>query len=98
MVKFGNNPDSITVTPAPKRRKTPKPTSFGGEPELSETPVIDDVQATAPVDKPDPIPKRTQEALDRGPTPAPKSWKPPKTLRPKKKKNKHSKKKRRHGR
>ena len=51
MVEFGNKP--IEVAPAPERKKKPEPsedTTFGGEPELSETPVIDEVQATAPVE------------------------------------------------
>ena len=62
MVEFGNKHPNITVAPAPERKKRPKPSGapgFGGEPatapELSETPVVDEVQATAPVEPEQPI-------------------------------------------
>lgn len=58
MVEFGKNPESITVTPAPERKKEPETidaTKIPGveivqaiDQELSETPVIDGEQSTAP--------------------------------------------------
>ena len=95
MVRFGRNPKNIEVAPAPERKPEPKPKdkTFGGEPttapvepELSETPVIDEVQAEAPP-KPQTLKETAEKVAEK-----------PKPKQHKKGKNKHSKKKRRHGR
>ena len=103
MVEFGNKP--IPVAPAPERAPEPsEDTTFGGEPELSETHVIDGEQATAPPEIPwngcSFIPPR-RPSVDKPPETAPKVTSPDKVTekpKPKKKKGKHNKKKRRHGR
>jgi len=102
MVEFGNKPIEVTEAPAPKRKpEPPDDTGFGGEPgpELSETPVIDEEQSTAPVES-DAF-ALTQDCLDdvgeHSKVTAPK--KVTEKPKPKKKnKNKHNKKKRHHGR
>jgi len=111
MVEFGNKPIEVTEAPAPKRKpEPPDDTGFGGEPgpELSETPVIDEEQSTAPVESDafaltqDGLDDMGEPSIDKPPETGPKVTAPKKATekpKPKKKnKNKHNKKKRRHGR
>lgn len=75
MVRFGNKPPNITVTPAPKRKnkKKPKPSGppgFGGEPATApveaQTPTGvltgKDSELEHPPDAPEPMPSPSEES------------------------------------